>query len=403
VKHIVEALLLSIFVGGAAAQTPPPNDDPSFAIPIGDGEFGLFTTVGGTNTPGFASSCLAVVHHADVFFLYTAAASGVHVFSTCTPAGRPPGTLTSSVVSVYAVGNPGASLGCDQGSCAGQGALVAPSLSAGSQYLVRVARQGGGADGTFWLQAVPPPPTPVADACAAAPALNEGYSLVSFVGATPSAPTSCGALPPGAGDVWATFVAPSDGPLVVQRENESFVSLAIFTGACGAETPVVGTNTCVNSAAVASTIATFDAVAGTTYLFRMARVGSGVAPAYGWLRVRYAFRLGVEKAPIAPGWASLTVWNDHGPPGHVVLNAMTLNQGAFPNGWLYGVDATFAEFFAYPTLGPPFVSTLDAAGAASWFLPSMPDPFGVALFGVAISIDAAGVVSDYSKPMWIAL
>jgi hypothetical protein len=50
--------------------------------------------------------------------------------------------------------------------------------------------------------------------------------------------------------------------------------------------------------------------------------------------------------------------------GALFFVAATLNAGSFPNGWFFGIDISFPELAA-EIAGPPFVGTLNAAGAAT--------------------------------------
>lgn len=63
------------------------------------------------------------------------------------------------------------------------------------------------------------------------------------------------------------------------------------------------------------------------------------------------------------------------------LVAITLNQGAYPNGWFYGVDIPFSELVNEYNAGFPFKGTLDAVGAST-FGPIGGAPSGLTIYAV---------------------
>ena len=63
-------------------------------------------------------------------------------------------------------------------------------------------------------------------------------------------------------------------------------------------------------------------------------------------------------APFGPG--SIRVTNSHGTPNAPYWTAFTLSQGAYPNGWLFGVDITLSELLSQVSFGVPFAGTLDS-------------------------------------------
>jgi hypothetical protein len=65
-------------------------------------------------------------------------------------------------------------------------------------------------------------------------------------------------------------------------------------------------------------------------------------------------------SPFGPG--SIQVNTFAGPPNGVWYLAVTLTQGAFPNGAVYGLDITTAEVVAQLMTGPPFTGSFDACG-----------------------------------------
>ncbi len=91
-----------------------------------------------------------------------------------------------------------------------------------------------------------------------------------------------------------------------------------------------------------------------------------------------------------------------GNPGDLCFNVLTLNGGAFPNGWFYGVDINVVEMAQIFNLGAPFLTALDANGEYSLLVPGVP-PLGVTFYGVALDISAAGLVVKSSPPTSLTL
>jgi hypothetical protein len=66
------------------------------------------------------------------------------------------------------------------------------------------------------------------------------------------------------------------------------------------------------------------------------------------------FQLNITQA--GPG-GMVTLSDTGGIPGFTAINVITLNQGIYPNGWLFGVDIPLFELAGVLTGGPPFVVT----------------------------------------------
>jgi hypothetical protein len=377
------------------AQTlpPPPNDEPAGAVALIPGEPLLATTAGAAPSTPLVQSCVGAVW-ADVFFSFVPSVSGAHVFSTAAPLDAPVGTLVEHRFFLHDATNVATPLACSVAPCWSGGWTLAHTLTAGATYLVRVARTGVVPDGTFFVAVIPPPPVPLSDACASAPSISLGYTQVALAGTTASNPSPvCAAFANWTQDVFGKFTAPLTGRVRIHRQAAEL--LAVYTGACGAEVPAPGVNTCVHFVDVGSTFTSFDAVAGVEYLIRVGsnQVGS---TALGWIQIDYALTSTVVKTPVGPGTASVALDVVGGGAFDLVVHAITLHQGAFPFGWFYGVDLPFAELWTYPTLGAPFVMVLSGAGTASYFLPSIPDPLGATFYAVAVTFDASLVKKKHS-------
>ena len=84
------------------------------------------------------------------------------------------------------------------------------------------------------------------------------------------------------------------------------------------------------------------------------------------------------------------------------MNAITLAPGAFPNGWLYGIDIAIPELLNELNGGLPFIGTLDGSG--SFLLPPvvLGLPFPITVYYVGIQLNGATVVStDVPKSVTI--
>lgn len=82
-----------------------------------------------------------------------------------------------------------------------------------------------------------------------------------------------------------------------------------------------------------------------------------------------------------------------GTPGSGYFTCLTLTQGAFPNGYLFGLDPTPVELNTQ-LLAPiaPYNGTLDQNGAALFRLP-LPGPLGVTLYGVSFEFSGGQLLS----------
>jgi hypothetical protein len=331
----VAVLAFGLPLSSARCQAPV-NDEPSGALTVVPGvnpnaPAGLggstFDNVGATNSSGFTSTCGSSMP-GDVFFSFTAAVSGVHVISTCTPLGFPGVTHVDTVVAVYALGAYGSTLACDDDSCTSIGTAGASTsflshanatLAAGSTYIVRVAGAFGAPAGTFHLVVLEP--TTAADACANATPLSIGPNFAQVPpGSTGSNPSpSCSQFTAATPDVWFTFTAGAANCNVhIVRESFGTTTasrIAVYSGSCAAPTPPP-TLLCTGSAPHVY----FVAGAGQTYRIRLGQLAASLA----------AVTLSVECIPLAandePPGATTLVLGDNGPDSF----AAATPNGPFP-------------------------------------------------------------------------
>jgi hypothetical protein len=103
-------------------------------------------------------------------------------------------------------------------------------------------------------------------------------------------------------------------------------------------------------------------------------------------------------SPFGPGSLQLN-WGPspcHGlVGGNPYVLAVTLNQGTFPNGWLYGVDIPVSQLVAEISLGAPFVGT----GTNFMLGPFGGLPSGVGIYAVVLGFNSEGVFDNHSNPI----
>jgi hypothetical protein len=105
----------------------------------------------------------------------------------------------------------------------------------------------------------------------------------------------------------------------------------------------------------------------------------------------------VFSSPLGAG--SLKMVNTECPAGvgKDYFVAVTVTQGTYPNGWLFGVDIPF-QLLQYEILaGPPFVGSLDVNGASS-FGPITGVPSGLPIFAVTLHTNPGlGAVTSHRQ------
>jgi hypothetical protein len=349
----------------AAAQLIPPNDDCSWAIQVFDGVNPRtpwdppFTNVGSTASAG-VPAC-GHVFNRDVWFYYAALNTGTHVIHTCTPSGFQTGTLADSVLSVLDASAcpPTVQLACNDDAC-GTLSTIAITLTAGTPYYFRVAGYGG-STGTFYLAITPPPATN--DECSTAIPLAAGSNgpYPNF-GATTSAGSgaSCPILGvPGYNDIWFSYTAPPcSGVVEISTGCDSYDTILTAYASCGGAEVACNDDFCN----LASTIS-FQALAGTTYLIRVATFDPNAGPSAITMHVILGGPAGMALGLNSPfGAGSLQIDIGGAPPLGSYFLAITANAGLFPNGWLYGVDMPMADLGIQIVAGWPFSATLSACG-----------------------------------------
>jgi len=138
-----------------------PNDECSGAFPIsGTGAFPFDTTLASTS-PQQGLACGTGTAQSDVWFDWTASASGTCTFSLCGGAGF------DTLIAAYAGSScpsAGSALGCNDDSACGSESSLDFACVAGNHYLLQLgAYATGSGAGTFTLNVAPPPPSFLCD------------------------------------------------------------------------------------------------------------------------------------------------------------------------------------------------------------------------------------------------
>lgn len=99
------------------------------------------------------------------------------------------------------------------------------------------------------------------------------------------------------------------------------------------------------------------------------------------------------------GAGSVSVVNSGCNPLSTYVTAATLNAGAFPHGWFFGVDIPFSALLSLVSVGPPFFGTLDASGSSTFLVPGG-IPTGLTFYVVTVVLDpATGLPASSSVPI----
>lgn len=390
----VFCLFLSLATVSSGQVVPMTNDECSSAIVVGNGtnpglSGNFYTNAGATQSPSFI--CVSGTS-LDVWFSYTAAATGTVTVTTCTPPAFLPGSLGDSVLTIFdgAACPPTTMLDCNDDSCGFLSISSAP-VTLGGLYYIRVSGFAG-STGTFYLNVQPPTPPITNDECTAPIALAAGANG-PFSNATatssPGVAASCGSfMSPGYRDVWFSFTPACSGTVTIDTGCNVFDTVLTAYATCGG--PELACNDDAQGCGYSSRIA-FAGTAGAQYRIRVASwspSSSGAFPVN--VAVGAGFTLAFS-SPFGPG--SVRIDFAGGPPSGTYIFALTFFAGAFPNGWLFGVDLPIAELQNLLNTGPPFVGQLGACGTFTI------GPFGgvgflsgIPMYGVALGMPVGSPV-----------
>lgn len=312
-----------------------PGSSPNCAVPAMIG-----TTAGFGSTPNSTTMTPCGGVPDDIWFAFTPAATGGYLFAGGSPQDEIVGlfTLSGSTLITHV--------------CGFSAPSVPASLTAGQTYYIGVGNSWNSTFGYaaifLTISAIVPPAN---DECAGAIPLGIGTSPnVSNANATNS---SAGSAPcPMLRDLWFSFTPPADDYYSVATTGATTGSpvIAVYD-ACGGQQFGCGPGKVV-----------LPLSSGHTYMIRLGdnpAAYSGPGPIVAGLVIAVAAPPALAMG-VLPGQIGYIVYN--GPPNRSYFVALTLNQGAFPFGAFWGIDATWAELTAQFLAGPPFRGFLSAQG-----------------------------------------
>jgi hypothetical protein len=359
------------------------------------GQSGHFFTNTGA-TAGFPFPICTSGTAFDVWFAYTATATGAITVTTCTPPGFSPGSLNDTVLTVLdgSACPPTVMLGCDDDTCLFSSSVTA-SVSAGGLYFIRVSGLFG-STGNFYVN-VTPPATQNDECTSPLPLGLGGNGPFSNAAATNSAgvAASCASfMSPGYRDLWYSFTPACSGVVTVDTGCNGFDLVLTAYASCGGPELACNDDTpgCGYSARIA-----FPGTAGVQYLIRVASWSPG-NPATFFINFSVGAGLTLAfSSPFGPG--SIQIDLADGPPLGTYFLALTFVAGAFPSGWLFGVDLPLAELQGLLNTGAPFVGALGACGQLTI------GPFGgvgflsgIPIYAVALGLPSGSPVPTVHSP-----
>jgi hypothetical protein len=186
-------------VAASLTAQAPSNDECAGAIVVSNGvnpsapagASGSFYTNAAATTSA-TTACNSITQ--DVWFSYTASATGSHTVSTCTPPGFTAGALADSVLAIYnstagACPPVAPALACNDEFCASRSQITA-ALTSGTTYFIRVGSWQTATAGTFYLSITAPTPSLVATVVTAPSAVlsGGGVSIAAAVSTSDGSP-----------------------------------------------------------------------------------------------------------------------------------------------------------------------------------------------------------------------
>lgn len=279
-------------VGGSGSNLlPGGSDDPASAVSAnaitGSGTFAVDSTLATTGTP--VASCGGM--GTDVWFYWTAAASGISTINLC-------GSADDTVLAVWSSvgGAPLAQLLCNDDAC-NFASSVSINAVAGQSYFVEVGSYGGGAGYLATLNITAPTPPPVNDECGGAIALtgagpfpfDNTNATTGVVGQSEAACLFFGLTAIG-NDLWYTWTATRTGEVrlslcegITLGNNDT--KAAVYAGAgCPAGAAIACNDDASCTASGLRSTVLFQAVCGQSYTFQLGRY-NGASASYGTFSV----------------------------------------------------------------------------------------------------------------------
>ncbi|HYC76071.1 MAG TPA: hypothetical protein VEI02_00455 [Planctomycetota bacterium] len=374
------------------------NNDCITAAPLAAGD-NFAPNVG--NTPdGTVAACatgFTVGTNNDGWWSYTPSAPGVQTIS----AQGPNGTFQ---MALYLGGACGALGPATCQAAAGTGVSLTVTNAAAATVWVRLGVTTLATNGVFNINVLDIP-FPANDDCAGAGASPLAVGLngpFNNLGASNGAVTA--SCTTSFRDTWHSFTAPITATLKIHGCGSGGDPVFSVWDACGGVELACDDDDLANlgPCAVTQTLNPYLEVpvtAGTTYLLRVAN-NTDATMTYS-VTLEFKFSLTIVGNP---GAQTVTITDTAGLPGNVAINAITLNQGAYPNGWFYGVDIpVFELFLTAGSFAPPFFFILDANGNATITYSGIPQPLGLTFYAVGAQFTIGGIFVNASDPISVAL
>ena len=96
------------------------------------------------------------------------------------------------------------------------------------------------------------------------------------------------------------------------------------------------------------------------------------------------------------GPASVTLLNKGGTMGNSYANLVTVAPGAFPHGWLHGLDIGWDDLVSQVNYGSPYFGPLSPCGTASTTVQG-PIPSGLTVQITSLEIDQSGSITNFKQ------
>ena len=262
-NRTISFALVTLILSVAGSYAAPPNDTCAGAIPLVTGAAYAMSTTNATSAGDPSPSCQSSAGK-GVWFYYTPLASGPVTISTC-------GSSFDTVLAVY-TGACGSltQVACDDDNGPASATVQASVTFPGTAGLTSYILAAGYASASGTLQILV---ALLNNGCAGAIALapEVPVTLNTSTALSTNAPPPC--RPNSGADVWFTFTPAVNEPVLISTCGSSYDTvLQVYTGACGALTPVAGA--CVDdngpdcSGVQASAV--FNGLGGTTYYIQAA-------------------------------------------------------------------------------------------------------------------------------------
>ncbi len=276
---ILFALVISSAVTTASAQTG--SDD--CLVPdvlIGQGLFPYDLTNATTGLEG-QGECWSSPAYNDVWFRWTADATGLAVIGNCLPFPNHP-THFTALAAYPDSGCPidGTSLDCDRSGCSGLGASLNFPVVAGASYILQVGSQFAssiGTSGAIEISIVPPMTN---DDCSNPISIaGEGLFQFNQIGATQGAEGQAGSCGTFEDDVWFDWTASVTGTVTISTcglAGHDTKLAAYPSGGCPTNGSALACNDdSIDCFGYYESSMSFFVTAGMSYLVQLGSSGSG--------------------------------------------------------------------------------------------------------------------------------